>query len=176
MQKTNTSILFSLFSILLLISCEQIEKTRAAVNTAEEYAQKIMDGDILPTDSEENLAFLQGLTSLDSAQRIKAFDYYLQLNKYSNGTLGGLLTGHIKNYFLEHPQEFLHLFKLLSDEQQSKIIDDLSYEFYASGLEGKNDILPFIKETLQKCKSCDAATVENIYTQIIEQYMEVNAE
>lgn len=174
MQKVNTCILFSFFAMLLLVSCEQIEKTKSAVETAETYANKIMDSEMLPAANEDTLTFFKELTSQDSTQRVKAFDYYLKLRDFSDGALGEVLTGYVKSYFWEQPQEFLKLFNMLSEEQKSKIIDDVAFEYYASGLEGKNDLLTFIQEIRHKCKDCDSMMINMVYQKLDDRYNEVN--
>lgn len=131
MHKIKSVSVLSFFLVFTLTSCEQYEKGKSAIESVE----KVINGDFISGNDELVKRWAQKLMSSDSSQRADAFGYYLKAKELGGGVIGELFVGPIRNYFLERPQEFLQLFKLLNQDQQATVVDDLAYEFVAKGIE-----------------------------------------
>lgn len=158
------------FSILIFISCsapsskqEQADTdttshaSQAPTNSSypsRVFAQGILDNTIQPSDNNETFACLDSLDDDNANTRQFYFQVYRVIAKKSDGALSEVVGSYTKSYMQLFPQEALNYYKTFDEKEKNLFIDNLAYEFYASGSDYEQDIQNYISEIEKICKEC----------------------
>lgn len=119
-----------------------------------QYGEKIIKGEIKPSDNEETFALLDSLQSDNPTTRNFALRVYQVMVISSDGFLSEAISGHIKNYFSSHPKEFIDHYKKLDNPEKKATEESVAFEFYHSGLDYKKDLYDYFENILSKCVHC----------------------
>jgi hypothetical protein len=119
------------------------------------YGEGIISGQVKPTDNDETIAWLDSLQSINPETRQFAFSVYKAMALISGGALSEIICGHLKSYLQLFPQEFLLNYTKLENEYKIRTIENIAFEFYASGTDFKKDIDEYFKEIELRCKDCN---------------------
>ncbi|MER2999566.1 hypothetical protein [Pontibacter populi] len=119
-----------------------------------EYGQNIIDNEIQPSDNNETIACLDSISDNDLKTRLFFFQVYRVIAKKSDGALGEIIGSYTKGYFGSYPIEALQNFKHLPEPERKLFIDNLAFEFYASGTDYDTDIDDYISSIYSSCEEC----------------------
>ncbi len=164
-----------LFSILIFISCsapsnkqEQADTdttgltSQAPTNSSypsRVFAQGILNNTIQPSDNDQTLACLDSLDDDNADTRQFYFQVYRVIAKKSDGALSEVVGSYTKSYMQLFPQEALNYYKTFDEKEKNLFIDNLAYEFYASGSDYEQDIQNYFSEIEKICQECLSDTI-----------------
>ena len=124
--------------------------------------------------SEEEM-WLSNLLSDKKETRSAAFKKYLAVRDTSDGAESEIMTGYIKTYFSTYPKDFLTQFSTMNTREKQYAIEDIAYEFYASGTNYKIDLDEYFDGITKSCTDCPAALLntlkavkQRIYNEVIK--------
>ena len=134
------------------------------------HAQQILDNRIQPVDDDLTFACLANLLSDSVSERAYYFKVYVVIARKADGALSEGLCGYIKTYFELYPAEALEDYMYLDKADQDRFIDNVAYEFYASGDDYKDDIGDYFNIIASHCYTCsiDNPTVVYIKRSLLE--------
>jgi hypothetical protein len=146
------------------------------LSSIRDYGQKIIDNEIQPSDNNETFACLDSIDDDNLNTRKFFFQVYRVIAKKSDGALGEVVGSYTKSYFQTFPIEALYNFKNLPSPEQKLFIDNLAFEFYASGTDYKADIDNFFSSIYSSCEKCKAETeiLERIKNDLIVEVSRIN--
>jgi len=121
---------------------------------SKKYAEAIISGRVKPTDNDQTFAWLDSLHSENQNIRQYAFKVYKAMVTKSDGALSEAMCGYIKDYFISYPNEFLANYPTLTEEEKRQTIENIAFEFYASGTDYKQDFKEYFTSIESKCKDC----------------------
>lgn len=136
-----------------------------------QYGEKIIRGELKPSDDIKTFALLDSLQSDNPETRYFAFRVYKVMVVSSDGFLSEAIAGHIKTYFSSNPKEFLEHYKILDNNEKSATLESVAFEFYASGLDYKEDLNEYFDSILSQCAECTAS--DKIILQEIRSSLEI---
>ncbi|MBL7889283.1 MAG: hypothetical protein JNL24_07000 [Bacteroidia bacterium] len=159
-----------LFSTLAFFSCSAPSNKQEQANTdttgltsqpatnntypSRVFAQGILDNTIQPSDNNETFACLDSLDDDNADTRQFYFQVYRVIAQKSDGALSEVVGSYTKSYMQLFPQEALNYYKTFDDKEKNLFIDNLAYEFYASGSDYEQDIQNYFSEIENICKDC----------------------
>jgi hypothetical protein len=160
----------------------KVDTSTASINhvdssrmNAMQFAEGIIGGQIDPSDNDQTFAWLDSLQSVSKPTRDVAFKVYRAMSLKSDGALSEAICGHIKSYLKVHPSEFLENYTILNENQRRKTIENISFEFYASGMDYKKDIDEYFAVIATKCQPCFSnPTLQEIKSAIEKQVSKMN--
>lgn len=129
------------------------------------YAEALLSGKIKPTENNQVFAWLDSLQSADASTRQLAFKVAEIIMLKGEGFLSEAVGSHLKTFLQLYPKDFAEQYEKAAVQNQSKLIENCAYEFYASGDDYATDIDNYMKETVANCKNC-TATHYNTLTDI----------
>jgi hypothetical protein len=134
------------------------------------HGQKILDDKAQPTDDDLTFACLSNILSEDIATRAFYFKVYRVIAKKADGALAEGITGFTKTYFELYPAEAVDYFKQFDKDEQERFIDNIAYEFYASGDDFKDDVEDYFSNIAKHCGTCttDNPSIAYIKKRLIE--------
>lgn len=134
------------------------------------HGQKILDDKAQPTDDDLTFACLSNILSEDIATRAFYFKVYRIIAQKADGALAEGVCGFTKTYFELYPAEAIDYFKLFDKPEQERFIDNIAYEFYASGDDYADDINDYFDSIAKRCSTCTTSnpTIAYIKKQLIE--------
>lgn len=121
-----------------------------------DYGQKIIDNEIQPSDNIETFACLDSIDDDNTNTRKFFFQVYRVIAKKSDGALGEVVGSYTKSYLQIFPIEALYNFKNLPSTEQNLFINNLAFEFYASGTDYNADIDNYFNSVYSSCEECNA--------------------
>jgi len=133
----------------------QVDSSKLA---AMQFAEGIISGQIHPSDNDQTFAWLDSLQSDSKRTRDVAFNVYRAMCLKSDGALSEAICGHVKSYFKVYPSDFLDNYTTLDEKQRLQTIENIAFEFYASGTDYKNDIADYFTAIKNKCEICYSNT------------------
>lgn len=144
-------------------------KTEIKTLTIREYGQKIINNEIQPSDNSQTFACLDSINDDNPNTRRFFFQVYRVIAKKSDGALGEVVGSYTKSYLQTFPTEALHNFKNIDLPEQKLFIDNLAFEFYASGTDYKAEIDNYFASIYSSCEKCkeENATIEKIKSDLI---------
>ena len=156
--------------VILLASCSSPKQNNAnqvATNTTKTtitapqsairlFGQSILDNKVQPSDNENTFACLDSLDDDNKETRTFFFNVYRVIAKKSDGALGEVVGSYTKTYFQLFPQEAFNHYKQFDKAEQTLFINNIAYEFYASGSDYKQDIENYFSEIEKLCPNCIA--------------------
>ena len=120
------------------------------------FGQSILDNKVQPSDNENTFACLDSLDDDNQETRTFFFKVYRAIAKKSDGALGEVVGGYTKSYFQLFPEEAFNHYKQFDKTEQTLFINNIAYEFYASGSDYKQDIENYFSEIEKLCPNCMA--------------------
>lgn len=130
-----------------------ITATRSAIRL---FGQSILDNKVQPSDNDNTFACLDSLDDDNQETRTFFFSVYRVIAKKSDGALGEVVGSYTKTYFQLFPEEAFNNYKQLDKTEQTLFINNIAYEFYASGSDYKQDIENYFSEIEKLCPNCIA--------------------
>jgi hypothetical protein len=106
--------------------------------------------------------WLGDLLSDKKETRSAAFEKYMSVRDTSDGETSELMTGYIKTFFSTYPKEFLTHYAMMSKRRKENAIDDVAYEFYASGDAYKADLDEYFQGIQNSCSECSASQMNTL--------------
>jgi hypothetical protein len=106
--------------------------------------------------------WLSDLLSDKEETRSAAFQRYMSVRDTSVGETSELMTGYIKTFFSTYPKEFLTHYAEMSKRRKQNAIDDIAYEFYASGVNYKPDLDEYFRGIQNSCSDCSASQINTL--------------
>jgi len=105
-----------------------------------EYGQRIIDNKIQPSDNTETFACLDSIDNENADTKKFFFQVYRVIAQKSDGALSEVVGSYTKSYLQGYPTEAIGSFKNLGSLDRKLFVDNLAFEFYASGTEHKAEI------------------------------------
>lgn len=142
----------------LVLSCNENKtpgKNAPAESTSAEAVPAPPSDSTVMKFSDEEL-WLSNLLSDKKETRETAFKKYLSVRDTSDGEESEIMTGYIKTYFSTYPKEFLTQYAAMSQREKQHAIEDIAYEFYASGTNYKVDLDEYFDGITKSCTDCSA--------------------
>jgi hypothetical protein len=133
------------------------QKPIVVENTAMQYANQIISGQVKPSDNEQTFAWLDSLHSNNRDTRKFAFKVYRAIVIRSDGALSEAICEYIKEYFASHPKEFLDNYEALNDQEKSLTNESIAFEFYASGTDYASNLEGYFRKIQTGCTACTQA-------------------
>ena len=133
----------------------EIESTQKILKdtlSTREFAQLILEDKVKPSDNEETFRCLEKLMSENKAEREYYFKVYRKISLQADGALSEVLGGYIKTFFELNPDFCISQFTALDTTEQNILIDNIAYEFYASGIDYQTDIDAYFNKTNENLK------------------------
>lgn len=142
------------------------------------HAQQILDNKIQPSDDDLTFACLANLLSDSVSQRAYYFKVYVAIARKADGALSEGLCGYIKTYLELYPAEAVEDFKHLDKADQDRFLENVAYEFYASGDDYKDDIDDYFNIIAGHCTVCsiDNPTIVYIKRSLLEKARRMTGE
>ena len=172
-MKSIVAIVFVAFSAIVLKG-QHIDMTAPVY----QHAQKIVDNKIQPVSDDLTLSCLGNLLSNDKDTRAFYFKVYRTIAKKAKGQLAEDITGYANTYFELYPADAIDNFKKLDKEEQELFLDNITFEFYASGDDYLADIDNYFNTIVNNCAACsiDNPTIVYIKKQMIGRAKEMTLE
>lgn len=150
--------------------------TKTKTSSIREYGQKIIDGKIQPSDNNETFACLDSIDDDNADTRKFFFQVYRVIAKKSDGALSEVVGSYTKSYLQTFPSEALNNFKNLDSSEKKVFVDNLAFEFYASGTDYKADINDYFTSIYNSCEECKAeiTIIEKIKNELIALVSKMN--
>jgi hypothetical protein len=120
------------------------------------FGQSILDNKVQPSDNENTFACLDSLDDDNQETRTFFFSVYRIIAKKSDGALGEVVGSYTKSYFQLFPEEAFNHYKQFDKTEQELFINNIAYEFYASGTDYAQDIENYFTEIGKSCPNCMA--------------------
>lgn len=117
-----------------------------------EFAQLILEDKIKPSDNEETFRCLEKLMSENEAEREFYFKVYRKISLQADGALSEVLGGYIKTFFELYPDFCISQYATFDTTEQNILIDNIAYEFYASGIDYQTDIDSYFNQINENLK------------------------
>jgi hypothetical protein len=130
-----------------------IAKTPSAIRL---FGQGILDNKVQPSDNDNTFACLDSLDDDNQETRAFFFSVYRVIAKKSDGALGEVVGSYTKTYFQLFPEEAFNHYKQFDKAEQELFINNIAYEFYASGTDYVQDIENYFTEIGKPCPNCMA--------------------
>ncbi|MFC0878858.1 hypothetical protein ACE01N_19840 [Saccharicrinis sp. FJH2] len=142
-----------------------------------EFAQLILDDKVKPSDNEETFKCLEKLMSDDKKEREYYFQVYRKISRQADGALSEVLGGYIKTFFELNPDFCLSQYMDFDNIEKNIMIDNIAFEFYASGIDYENDIDSYFQRTTKRLQSNSKEyknTLSEIKTKVSDKVAEIN--
>jgi hypothetical protein len=148
----------------IILSCNQAKtpekNTPAESSPAETVPTPPSDSTVMKFSDEE--MWLSNLLSDKKETREAAFKKYLAVRDTSDGAKSQIMTGYIKTYFSTYPKEFLIQYTAMSKREKQHALEDIAYEFYASGTNYKVDLDEYFSGITKSCTDCSAGLLNTL--------------
>ncbi len=111
----------------------------------------------------ETFKCLEKLMSESEEEREFYFKVYRKISLQADGALSEILGGYIKTFFELYPDFCINQYSTFNKNEKNILIDNIAYEFYASGSEYQTDIDAYFKRAFEKLKinSYDSEAILN---------------
>jgi hypothetical protein len=119
-----------------------------------DFGQGIIDGKIEPEANNETIACLDSIDDKNAETRQFYFQVYRVIAKKSDGALSEIIGSYTKTYLQICPKEALNNYIKFDTNEKNIFVDNLAYEFYASGLSYREDIDNYFALIYDNCKDC----------------------
>lgn len=142
-----------------------------------EYGMLILEGKVKPSDNRETEACLEQLLAEDQADRDFYFRVYRKIADNSDGALADIVSGFTKAFFTLYPDYCIMQLNEFEAKEKDAFLENLAYEFYASGIDYKEDIDEYFRETELVLKSKSASNLKalkEIKSQLINKARRMN--
>jgi hypothetical protein len=126
------------------------------------YGQLILDGKIIPSDNLATNACLEELFTEDQTDKEFFFKVYRKISANADGALSEMIGGITKSFFELNPDFCLEKFKSFEPKEKDSFIENIAYEFYASGIDYENDINEYIEKAEKKLENKNHSNLESL--------------
>lgn len=131
-----------------------------ATCSPKEYGKMILEGKVKPSDNLETEACLGELMNKDVTDRDFYFSVYRKIATESDGALSEIVCGFTKAFFSVYPDYCITQLNGFDAKEKNLFLENLAYEFYASGVDYEADINEYFREAESQIKTRNKSNSE----------------
>ncbi len=184
--------LLTLFLVLVACNSKGIKETKQSVEdphlpedkiiscdsiSAKVYGQLILEGKIKPSDNKNTINCLSMLLNQDKFDIEFYFNVYRKIAMCSDGALSEIIGSYAKTFFELNPDFCFEKLDNIKPTEKDLFIENIAFEFYASGLDIESDINEYItsiERNLENKSQSNLDSLKSIKGQLILKTKEIN--